>query len=196
MILTDSQRELRWQMEIVSFRCLHSIAYFDASTGKDCDFWQFTQNCYGEIACLNWCHLFNSRKKDPVHYWNLFGEDQLINLGEQYSYENIKHRLLSVARLNEDEYVLFRKEVVDFRNMHTSHREYDSNHIIFPRLDIARLMCLEMRVILQDTAVSELVISPNDIDLHDLKRYYDEKNNNWLLKKCRRDIKYHTHLAK
>ena len=188
MILTESQRELREQMEIVAYRCLHAIVYFDGVTGKDGDFWRFTQNCYGEIACLNWCHLFNSRNNDPVHYWKLFGEDRLADLGEKYSYDEVKARFLNCAGLNEKECKDFRISVVDFRNKFTSHREYKGGPITFPRLEIARLMCLEMRNLLEDTVKSELLNAPHDLDLEEFLNHFKKQSNNSLLKKCEQEV--------
>ncbi len=125
MRLTEEQRELRWQIEVVCYRCLHAVEYFDGVTEMGNNkFWMFTQNCYGEIACLLWCHIFNSRSNDPIHYWNLFGEDRLSGLGSGFLLPSVQQRLWSVAELDAGSYEQFRKEVVDFRNSYVSHREY------------------------------------------------------------------------
>lgn len=191
MMLTAEQNHLRWQIEEVSFRCLHAIEYFDGVTGFDPgngDYWRFSQNCFGETACLNWCHIFNSDKNDPVHYRNLFGDDQLMPLGEHFSYENTKQRLIKSADLNETSYLVFREEMIDFRNKFAAHREFTIGSIRFPQLDHARAMCLEMREILKETVEAELLLDPKNMDLKYIKKHFLSQSNQWLLKKCKREL--------
>jgi hypothetical protein len=151
----------------------------------------FTQNCYGEIACLLWCHIFNSRNKDPIHYWTLFGEDRLSGLGPTFLFTSVQQRLWSVAELDASNYEQFRDEVVTFRNGYVAHRDYERGSVTFPRLDKVRAMCLEMRLILEKTVHAELQVNRKDSDLKHLMQYYSEHQNDLVIRKVRDEISRH-----
>ena len=186
MILTTQQRELRWQIEKVAFMGIHAIEYFNGVTGKGSEFWMFTQNCYGERGCHLWCQLFNSYNKEPTHYFKLFGNDMLANLGVSFNYNNVKKRLIKSTGLNEERYLEFRKSVINFRNMYSAHREYETDNLIFPELDYALEMLHELRDILSETVEAEE--NNNDDELKDLCNYYKYNTRNDLTRKCRNDI--------
>lgn len=189
MRFSDQQRVLRDQIEVVCYRFLHAESFFRIVTGRDQTYWVFSQNCFGETACLLWCHLFNSRNNDPVHYWKLFGENQLAPLSETFRYEAVKQRLLSAAGFDNESYAIYRQQVVDFRNKYVSHREYEVGSIIFPDLKRAASMVLELRVLLEETVRAELNQNPEDVKLIELVEFYDSHGNDFLLQKCSDDAK-------
>jgi len=186
MILTTEQRELRWQLEMVAFMGIHAIEYFNGVTGKGTEFWMFTQNCYGERSCHLWCQLFNSYNKEPTHYYKLFGNDLLVGLGDSFSYENVKYNVIKSTALDEKEFVLFRKSVIDFRNKYAAHREYETEAIEFPELNVALEMFHKLRDILSETVIAE--DNNDDEDLNDLHKYYRENSRIDLTRKCRNDV--------
>ena len=188
MKLSETHRDLRWQIEVVAYRCLHAVEYFQGVIGHGTDFWKFSNNCLGETACLLWCHLFNSRKKDPVHYWKLFGNNQLVTLSQDFQYHNVQHRLWSAAKLDEKAYENFRTQVVDFRNKYISHREYEIDTIIFPDVEKIAAMCLELRVLLEETVRTELGLNSGDSDLEQLGDYYKAHQNAAIVAKCRKEV--------
>ncbi len=192
MRLTEEQRDLRWQIEVVCYRCLHAIEYLKSVSRRgDDDFWKFTENCYAEVACLLWCHVFNSRNKDPVHYWKLFGEGRLSGLGVPFVYATVQQRLWSAAKLDKGSYEQFRKGVVDFRNCYVSHREYTCESVAFPCLDKVKAMCLEMRNLLEETVQAETAANPDDPDLKELLEYYAHHQNEADFRKCREETRLH-----
>ncbi len=186
-MLSETQRELRWQMEIVAYTGIHAIKYFNGVTGNGNEFWKFTQNCYGERACHLWCQLFNSYYKDPTHYKNLFGEKELENLGSSFNYSNVKKRIIKSTGLNEKEYMVFRESLINFRNKYSAHREFENDNILFPNLDIALLMFYELRDIIFETVKSELN-KCDDTDVKDFHNYYKYNSKNDIVRKCKNDI--------
>lgn len=189
MRLSDQQRALREQIEVVSYRFLHAESFFRIITGRDQTYWVFSQNCFGETACLLWCHLFNSRNNDPVHYWKLFGEDRLEPLSAAFGYKAVKKRLLAAAGFDYGSYDVYRQQVIDFRNKYVSHREYEKGSITFPDLKRAASMVLELRVLLEETVQVEHDQNPEDGELIELMEYYHSHGNDFLLQKCSDDAK-------
>ena len=187
MVLSEQQRGLRWQIEWIAFMGIHSVLYFDGVTHEDGDFWIFTQKCYGEKAVSLWCQLFNSYQKDPTHYHNLFGEDQMAILGDQFSYKNVKARLVEASGFKEEEYPAYRETVVNFRNRYSSHRDYEIGSIIFPELKHALLMFKEIRTILEESVLIESSRSENG-ELSELKEYFQINSNQNVEYLCQENI--------
>lgn len=123
--------QMIYWMENLAQRCVFAVEFFNAVTNKESEFWAFTQNCYGEMACLLWCHLFN-KYEDDLHYKNLFGNDALIDLGKAFSYDKVRSRLLKSVSLSSKDYTAFRKEVVHFRNKFVAHKDVSDKHVVFP----------------------------------------------------------------
>jgi hypothetical protein len=171
-------------MEIVSYRCLYAETYYRAVSGQKETYWVFSQNCFGETACLLWCHLFNSRNNDPVHYWRLFGNDQLVPLSTDFGYEIVRARLRTAAGLDEAGYETFRNQVVAFRNQYISHREYELGSITFPDLRRVAAMCSELRVILQRTVLAELEADRESAELNELLVHYEASENSEVIAKA------------
>ena len=180
--------ELIYKMEAVSQRCVFAVEYFNAITDKGSEFWAFTQNCYGEMACLLWCHLFKSYK-DGLHYKNLFGNDALINIGKAFSYDEVRARLLQSISLTEKEYSAFRKEVIDFRDKFVAHKEASNKGLIFPQIDITKDMCLELRNIFTDLYNAAMKKAPQNTEIQNWVTFYKWYSNDWLIKKCKNELK-------
>lgn len=180
--------ELIYRMEVVAQRCVLAVEYFNAVTNKDSEFWAFTQNCYGEMACLLWCHLFKSYK-DDLHYKNLFGNDALVFIGKAFSYDEVKARLLKSVSLTEKEYSAFRKEVIDFRDKFVAHKEANNKALIFPQIDITKDMCLELRNIFTDLYNTAMKKAPKNTEIQKCVTFYKWYPNDWLIKKCKNELK-------
>lgn len=182
--LDSDQRKLRDQMEIVAYRFLHAETYFRKSTGRTETFWVFSQNCYGEVACLLWCHLFNSYDNDPVHYKNLFGGDRLKILSPGFTYDSVKARLLKAASMDDASYIAYREQVKAFRDKFVAHREFLLKTIIFPDLKPASAMIQELRRVLEETVREELILNPSDHELQTRLLSYDDNQNQSVIFGC------------
>ena len=181
------QIKLIFQIDTVAHRCIRAVIYFDATTGKGANFWAFTQNCYGEIACLNWCHIFKSYSNDPAHYNNLFGNDALIHIDQKFAHAQVKQQLIMSICSNEVEYEQFRKQVVDFRNKYVSHRDYHQGSITFPNLNKAKKECELIRDILRDCVSVAAQIDPEYAELEELNEHLTWNNNQQLVNECEED---------
>jgi hypothetical protein len=187
-MLDSAQHLLRDQMETVSLRFLHAETYFRVTTGDESTFWTFSQNCFGEVACLLWCHLFNSWNNDPVHHKKLFGDDNLVTLSPSFSTAAVRQRLLRAASLDEIGYDKYRTAVTDFRNEFVAHRDYQRVTITFPDLKIASAMIQELRLVLEETVRAEYHLCPDDSKLCELIEYYDAHKNADVISKCEREV--------
>ena len=187
MILNAAQRLLRDQMEVVAYRFLHAETYFHKTTAREEVFWRFTQNCYGEVACLLWCHLFNNRDNDPVHYTKLFGNDQLLGLSSRFSTQAVREHLMGAANLNEATYSVYRDQVKAFRDQYVAHRDYQRGSVIFPDLRPASAMVQALRKLLEESVHAELRGNPGDAELEELVIYYEDHQNKVVLSGCEYD---------
>ncbi|MBL4623061.1 MAG: hypothetical protein JKY89_11765 [Immundisolibacteraceae bacterium] len=187
MILSDSQRSLRWQIEQVAFMGIHATRYWDGVSDQSGEFWMFTRNCYGQRAIFLWCQLFNGELDDPSHYLQLFGDDRLSDLGRQFSTARVLSRLEIASNLNASGLNEFRFEISGFRNDYSAQREYHKSGLRFPELGPALGMFQEMRVLLEETVVAE-ARSGSEQYITELLQYYQYDSNEDIQRKCFKDI--------
>ena len=187
MTLSETQRALRWQVEQVAFMGIHATRYWDGVSDQSGEFWMFTRNCYGQRAIFLWCQLFNGDLDDPTHYLQLFGGDQLGDLGRQFGTQRVSSRLDSASNLEASRLNKFRCEISSFRNDYSTHREYDGAGLPFPDLAPALAMFEEMRVLLEETVVVE-ARSGAEQYITELLQYYQYDSNEDIERKCIEDI--------
>lgn len=175
-MLHDDQRNLIWQIDAACRKCIRAVMHFHAVTGKTPEVWTFLQNCLGEIAVIQWCYVFNNYK-DSTHFKQLFDDRVITAIDSEFSVDRIRDRLYAAVGLTVDQYVSFREEMVEFRNKYAAHRDFEKKGVVFPDLDIAMNLCVEMRNILRelvDMAVST-GSGQNSEDLKNILKSYDNK---------------------
>lgn len=187
MILSETQRALRWQIEQVAFMGIHATRYWDGVSDQSGEFWMFTRNCYGQRAIFLWCQLFNGDFDDPTHYLELFGGDRLRDLGRQFGTARVSSRLDSASNLDARRLNEFRCEISSFRNDYSAHREYDGAGLAFPDLGPALAMFEQMRVLLEETVLVEARAGPEQY-ITELLQYYQYDSNKDIERKCFQDI--------
>ena len=151
-MLTDAQHNLIWQIDTACRKCIRAVLYFNAVTGKTPELWTFSQNCFGEIAAIQWCHVFN-KYKDCTHFSQLFGDPTIAAIDSKFTLDNVRTRLRATIGLTHDQYTAFRQQLVDFRNLYAAHWDYEKKGVDFPDLDMAMTLCVEMRDILRQVVV-------------------------------------------
>lgn len=166
-MLTDAQCKLIWQIDTACRNCIRAVLYFNAVTGKTHEFWTFSQNCFGEIATIQWCHVFN-KYKDSTHFCQLFGDSTISAIDTEFAINNVRDRLRVAIGLTTDQYTAFRQEVVDFRNSYAAHMDYEKKGVVFPDLNMAMELCVEMRDIIRQLVV-KAVTAKSSQELQDLK---------------------------
>jgi len=176
-------------MENVLQRAVMAVEYFNAVTGngEESEFWAFSQNCFGETACLLWCHVFKSYS-DDLHYKNLFGNNKLVFLDESFSYGNVQKRLLDRAGMTIGEYTDFRESVVSIRDQFIAHRDTGTTGLIFPKINIARDMCLELMNIFKEGFSKAKEVFPNNSQIFAREEYFRWHDEHWLLRKCNNEL--------
>ncbi len=178
-MLTDTQHNLIWQMDTACRKCIRAVLYFNAVTGKTPELWTFLQNCLGEIAAIQWCHVFN-KYKDCTHFSQLFGNPTIAAIDSEFTLNNVRSRLRAAIGLTRDEYIAFRQRIVDFRNSYAVHCDYEKKGVVFPDLDMAMTLCVEMRDMLRQLVVKAVSDISNQ-KLQDLRRLLTSHNNDQLL---------------
>ena len=131
---------------------MEAVSYFNALAGKTLHLWTFTHNCFGEIAAIQWCNVFN-KYEDCTHFKQLFGDPTINAIAAEFDLENVRRRLRSAVALTPDEYKAFRQGMVEFRNACAAHLDYRKEGLVFPDLDVASNLCVEMRDILRQLVV-------------------------------------------
>ncbi len=153
---------------------MRATLYCHAVTDKPDDLWGFSQNCFGEIAVLQWCHVFNSYS-DCTHFTKLFDDPTISALGDPFTSDAVRSRLYSAGGFQGgDDYAQFRQSMVAFRNTCAAHWDYNEV-ATFPDLDKALAVAVEMRnglkVLVEKTPESDR--SAKHRTLADLLTSYD-----------------------
>lgn len=175
------------RMEGVACRCVYAVQYFEAVSKLDNEFWAFTQNCFGEMACLYWCHLFNSWD-DDLHYTKVFGRDALQNLSEEFSCRSVKERICKAAGLDNSGYDSFRTSVVNIRDKYIAHKDETATTLNFPDINLVGLMCLEFREVLAECFCAAAIVDPHNSDYQNWRNYFKGRPRAWLLRKCENEL--------
>jgi len=124
-------------MEGMACRCICNVHYFNQTSGHQGRCWALIQNAIGESACIFWSHLFGNRR-DDFHYSAFFSIDEVKQTDTNFSYESVKYRLINHIKMNDSEYLEFWKEVKSCRDQFVAHRDYKSEGLIFPGIDLCR----------------------------------------------------------
>jgi len=169
-------------LENIALRCIYSEYYFTMTTDHDGEFWPIVQNSLGESVCILWAHVFGNRS-DDLHYSNFFNRDNVKSIGNKYTAESIKERILLKIDMNEAEYKLFWQEVKECRDMYVAHKQISATSIIFPYIDKCRIMMEEIRNILEELMNHWNESNPNIDEIMNFVEYYAWNKNKYLLSK-------------
>ncbi len=187
-MLTDAQCKLIWQIDTACRKCIRAALYFNALTDKTPELWTFSQNCFGEIAIIQWCHVFNNYK-DHTHFCQLFGDSAISAIDTQFSINKVRDRLCVAIDLTTEQYTSFRQEVVDFRNSYAAHMDFEKKGVIFPDLNRAMKLCVEMRDIIRQLVVKSVTTKCSQ-ELQDLKYLLTSYDNNQQLRFFRMEAEH------
>lgn len=176
--------------EVIAVRCVMAVEFFDAVTEFDSDseFWPFSQNCFGEMACLYWCHIFKSYS-DEFHYKNLFDDASVSVLGSKFRYDNVRDRLQACINLTKEEYDVFRAEVVAVRNKYIAHKESTPTPLTFPRIDLVKTMFLELRDVFAELFNAAYQSDSDNFEYSKWRDYYQWETRRVILKRCADDLR-------
>jgi len=167
-------------MDAACLKCIRAVVYFNAVTNKTPYLWRFFQNCFGEVAAINWCHVFHKTKRNRIHFYKLFEDPTIVALGSEFTNDIVMTRLRAATSLTEDQYTAFQQQVVDFRNKYAAHWDDEKGGVFFPNLDLAMTLCIEMRKILRQLVVKAVSNTSSQI-LRDLMNILTNNDNDqWL----------------
>lgn len=134
---------------------LHYLAYkkfFDENKLKfknhgDNNWWIYTVNAYYDLAIINWCKLFGTYS-EPTHYYNLIKTssllcDKLKKIIDPCDKQTLKRFLLDKAGVTLEEFEIYHKNTMDYRNRNVIHEEHspekiNSGDLARSSLDIAK----------------------------------------------------------
>lgn len=187
-MLTNDQCNLIWQIDGACRKCIRAVFYFNAVTNRGREVWSFTQNCFGEIAAIQWSHIFG-KYKDCTHFSQLFGDPAIGIIDPKFKIDNVRIRLHTAISVNEDQYNDLWKEIMNFRDSYAAHWDYRKKTVVFPDLEKAMTLCIEMRDILRDLVV-KAVSETSGRELQDLRMLLIEYNNDRQLKLFRIEAEY------
>ena len=142
-----------------AYRCIIYTHYFEMvdkdiedkrNKNKEYKFWIAVQNTFADEACLYWTHVFGSHKKDNhLHYKHFFGRADVLALGQEFSKESVKKRILSVIGYDNNKYDEFWGNVKLCRNKFLAHKDIHVR-FIYPDLIICRKMTEELLAIFKE----------------------------------------------
>lgn len=165
--------------------CIHAVYLFDSATGKGEKMWVFTQNCFGNIAAIQWCHIFNNYK-DHTHFKQLFGRSDLPPTKGDFSLDTVRTRIWDAGGFTKSTFSVFREEMKTFRDKWAAHRDATVKDVVFPNIDNAMSTCFEMRNILREFVSDILTGSLNRKDLN-LKYLLEKYNNSFIRRQYERE---------
>jgi hypothetical protein len=170
-------------VENVLYRLVSYEHFFELTSGKGGFFWSMMQNSVGESVCLSWCHTFGNRT-DDLHFSSFFNDEAVELCGEEFSFENVKSRLLSVIEMNDQQYRQFWDNVKACRDQFIAHKEIGTS-VTFPHTDLCRTQAEELRIILAEF-VSKAVESDLGPEWRSWQMYYQNtaNSNEALQTKC------------
>ena len=169
-----------WVMDTACRDCIHAVLLCKALSKTKTEMWAFTQRCFGEVAVIQWCHLFKD-EKSGTHFKRLFGEhvpEEVLDL----TIETVRARILGAVGLSETDYASFRKEMVVFRDKVAAHKDMTAMGVIFPDLEKTKKTCLELRSILKEVVASQQELGTSEY-LYRLNQLLSDNTNEWLLPK-------------
>lgn len=186
--ISDEKLNLLWQMEIVCYKCIHTVIYCEGLIGKgESEFWKLTQNCYGEAASLAWCQVFKD-KNEPVYYKHLFEVNGIEGFSAKYQYSNVSASILASIGLTEPEYKDFKAQVVKFRNKYVAHREFEIGSVKFPKVDHLKKTCFHLRSLFIDLIKDGLMEDPENNKLLGLLDHFNAFTNERIERRCKKHL--------
>jgi hypothetical protein len=145
LLFTAHDLKLLYQIEVHCEKGIRACVYADAVGGSDSNMWAFTQNCFSEAAIKHWCCVFGT-DNEPTHFKQFFAKERPKSL---FTLECVRERLRQTARMSEDGYTEFQKNVMLGRNKYFIHNEFtEQQRGKFPDLDVFKRIALEMRDII------------------------------------------------
>jgi hypothetical protein len=179
-MLTKRHLDLIWQIDTACRKCIRAVLYFKAVTDKEPELWTFLQHCFGEVAVIQWCHVFN-KYQDCTHFTQLFADPAISQIDPELRLDRVRSRLRRVLGMSQEQYAAFRKQMVDFRNSYAAHWDFEKKVMVFPDVDLAMSSCIEMRSILRQLVLKG-VGDQNSQELKDLKYLLTAYDNDHILK--------------
>ena len=164
---------INW-VENVLYRLVSYEHFFELTSARVGFFWSMMQNSVGDSVCLSWCHVFGNRS-DDLHFSSFFNDEAAELCGDEFSFENVKTRLLSVIEMDEQQYQEFWNEVKECRDQFIAHKELGTS-VIFPHTDLCRTQAEELRQILAEF-VSKAVENTIGDEWRSWQMYYQNANN-------------------
>ncbi len=150
-MLTRTQLDLLWNIEVACQRCIRASHCFDAASGTNSNLWAFTQNCYGGICVIHWCQVFGNRS-EPTHYSHVFENGTVTTV----SRDQASARLCGSVEMDEDAYQIFWQAAKDARDKFFVHNEFSSSdRPVFPDLGLLAKVSMEMRNIIREIITAE-----------------------------------------
>lgn len=157
---------LVWVKEI-AYECVVGAYYFEIVSGRvGTEFWNIVQISLGDGVCINWCHLFGNCK-DDLHYSKFFNRPDILEIGKEYSKEQVKKRILNIINYSDEQYKIFWQEIKSCRDKFLDHKEKDAK-VIYPNINYCRLMTEELILILGEVVRKLKEKYPDDKDLSKL----------------------------
>ena len=130
--MNEQNRHRIWVMDWACRDCIRAVYLFNSATGKGGEMWAFTQNCFGNIAAIEWCHIFNNYK-DHTHFTQLFGRSDLPPTKGDFSLDAVRTRIWTAGGFTENTFSVFREEMRTFRDRWVAHRDATVKDIVFPQ---------------------------------------------------------------
>ncbi|RLG30477.1 hypothetical protein DRN97_10510 [Methanosarcinales archaeon] len=183
--MNEQDRHRIWLMDWACRDCIRAVYLFNSATGKGGEMWAFTQNCFGDIAAIEWCHIFNNYK-DHTHFTQLFGRSDLPPTNGDFSLDAVRTRIWTAGGFTENTFSVFREEMRTFRDRWVAHRDATVKDIVFPNIDKAMSTCFEMRDVLREF-VSDILTGCLNQKKMDLKYLLETYNNSFIRRQYERE---------
>jgi hypothetical protein len=186
MLTPESSRQIQ-AMELIAWKGIKVIDYFEIVTGEEGRFFIIVQHSLGESACLHWAHLF-AKRSDDLHYSNFFDRPDVRDCGSQFRVEEVKARMLRRIEMNDLEYESFWTRMNDIRDQYIAHRDLSNLEPLFPDLRICREMLMEFRDVLSELVELGRRHNSEDPVLELLERRFHAIPNAMITQESRDDV--------
>jgi len=194
-MITNEQLELIRQVDGICRNCIRAIRYWGTLSPAQTPYWiTFTGRCYGEIAAIQWCHLFKSYR-DKTHFTQLFGITPVSGIAPHFTPDAVRSRLLHAAGLTMSRYEEFWGEMTTFRDSIAAHWDPSADGLVFPDLQVAECLCLELRAILKEL-VDAIANTDDASQLLQLKTEINEHTNELFLTEVNCDVEQLTKMKR
>jgi len=113
----------------------HYISYkelfnnIDVLQGSN-EFWKNSTNAHIKVSIASWCMIFGSEGMNPTHWKKMIIEDK------SNTYKEFRNLILKECNFIDNEWDIYWKQVVDYRNLFIVHRDLVFNEPT-PNFDIS-----------------------------------------------------------